>query len=320
MTSGPPSLRLLAPGAAALAAALWGFGGVVAGQVFRRGVPPLDVVAFRSWISFAGLSVLLAVRRRPRPLRRPPWALLAGFGLGTAAANALLFLAISRLPVAVALVLQALAPVLLIGGPLLAARRLPPVRIAVGVLVALVGVAFVVQLPTARIDHLDLVGIGCGLGTAAAVAAYSVFGARAATAYGAVRANTYAFAVSSLLWVGYFLLRYDVPHIPTTPVILSEVALIGLAGTLAPFLLYAWATARVGAAVGTIVMSLEPLFGAVLAYAWLGQRLTVVQLLGGATLLGAVIYLQEHASALRLTAAPAVPDAAEPGHSTQLLG
>jgi multidrug transporter EmrE-like cation transporter len=68
--------------------------------------------------------------------------------------------------------------------------------------------------------------------------------------------------------------------------------LIGVFGTLVPFLLFSWGTARIGAQTGAVSISLEPLFGAVLAWAWLGQRLNAVQLAGAAVLLTAVIHLQ----------------------------
>lgn len=79
---------------------------------------------------------------------------------------------------------------------------------------------------------------------------------------------------------------------------LAAILVMGLFGTLAPFLLYSWGTARIGAQAGTVTISLEPLFGAAVAWAWLGQALSWVQLAGAVITLSAVIYLQRIAAAV----------------------
>jgi drug/metabolite transporter (DMT)-like permease len=279
------------------AAALWGLGGTVAGALFAGGADPLEVVAVRTWISMAGLALILACRRLragacpPSGRARAAWRPILGFGLSVAVANAGLFLAIDRLPVAVALVLQNLAPAFVVAWSILATRRLPAVRIVLGIAVALVCVAFVVQLPTAPLDRIDLAGVGFGLLTAAAVAAYSASGGRAAAACGALTANTWAFAISGVLWLGYQV-PYGTPALFQRPGQLLGTLAVGLFGTLVPFLLFSWGTARVGAMVGAVNISLEPLFGAALALAWLGQTLTITQLVAAAVLLAALVGLQ----------------------------
>lgn len=296
------SIRARYEGLAAvvLATALWGFGGTLAGRLFSRGADPIEVVAIRTWIALAGMAALLAWRRRSRPpipAGPRPWRAIVGFGLSICLANCTLFLAIDRLPVAVALVLQNLAPACVIAWTMVVDRRPPRPRLAVTMIVALLGVALVVELPTTPLDSLDLAGIGFGLASAAGVAMFSVFGGTASRAGGALTANVWAFAISGFLWLLYQL-PHGLPTVARYPWDLAAILVMGLFGTLAPFLLYSWGTARIGAQAGTVTISLEPLFGAAVAWAWLGQALSWVQLAGAVITLSAVIYLQRIAAAV----------------------
>ncbi|MFF5226072.1 DMT family transporter [Dactylosporangium sp. NPDC000521] len=292
--------RLAGYAAVVAAAALWGFGGTVASRLFDAGVDPLELVATRTFITLAGLALLVAAGRathrrdrqdRPATRERAGWAVIVGFGVSVAAANGCLFLAIQHLPVAVAMVLQNLAPAIVVGWLILLGRRRMSVPLALGLGAALLGVALVVRLPETSWGNLDLPGIGFGLATAAGVAAFSVLGSRATRAHGALRANVYAFAVSSVVWLAV-LAPGGAPGITRHGEQWPGIVFVGVLGTLVPFLLYAWGTARVGAQAGTVNISLEPVFSAVLAWWWLSQRLTATQIAGGVVLVGAVIALQ----------------------------
>ncbi|MFJ1702449.1 EamA family transporter [Kitasatospora sp. NPDC088346] len=301
------------------AATLWGLGGTLAGKLFGQGADPLEVVAFRTWIALAGLTVLSVLARRRAAAARPagaaprrapvPWPWVIGFGVSVSVANAGLFLAIQRLPVAVALVLQNLAPAFVMAWTLAATRRAPSLRMLAGLAAALVGVALVVELPTTPLGGLDLPGIGFGLLTAAGVACFSAFGGHAARVCGALTANTWAFGVAGVLWLA-FQAAHGVPDLFHHPRLLLGAAVIGVFGTLLPFLLYSWGTARVGAQAGAVNISLEPLAGAVLAWVWLGQALNALQLVGTAVLLGGIVHLQR--AERREPAAPPAPAAGTP--------
>ena len=296
--------RYLGLTAVVVAAALWGLGGTVASRLFSQGVLPLELVETRTYLTLAGLVVLLAATQRGRPRGPVSWPLIVALGLAIAIANACLFLSIQHLPVAVAMVLQNLAPAFVLGGHLVATRRRPDPRVVLGLLVALAGVALVVELPTTPLGELDLAGIGFGLATAAGVAAFSVLGSTATQRYGAIRANTYAFGVASVMWL-LFQLPQGLPAILREREHLAAVLFVGVLGTLAPFVLFAWGTARVGPQAGAVNISLEPAFSAALAWVWLGQALTATQLLGGAVLVGAVVWLQRSPRAERTSGSEA---------------
>ncbi|GAB7045439.1 EamA family transporter [Catenuloplanes indicus] len=293
VTENPAARRSYASGllAVVVATGLWGVGGTVAGSLFEAGVQPLELVAARTLITVAGLGVLLAVMRTPGPRARISWPLVIGFGLSVGLANALLFLAIAHLPVAVAMVLQNLAPAFVVAWLVLAGRCRPGVRIVAGLLLALAGVACVVELPSTPVGEVNLPGLLFGLGTAAAVAAFSVLGGRATRRYGAIRANVYAFAVSSVAWLLFFIPQ-GTPGLVRHGEQIGGILFVGVLGTLVPFVLFSWGTARVGAQAGAVNICLEPVFSAVLAWVWLGQALGALQLAGAVMVIAAVVHLQ----------------------------
>lgn len=57
---------------------------------------------------------------------------------------------------------------------------------------------------------------------------------------------------------------------------------VGVIGLAASFLLYNWAVARVQARTSAVILNLIPVFGLVCARVWLGERLSVTRLAGGA--------------------------------------
>lgn len=291
--------------AVVVAAALWGVGGTAAGYLFARGAEPLDVISVRCWTSFAGLGLVLLWRRPVARDVRRAWRSIVAFGLTVGVANAALYLTIARLPVAVALVLQNLAPAFVFAWSAVMTRRLPALRTVLGLVIAFVGVAFVVELPTTPIGSISLSGVFFGLLTAAGAAAFSAFGGRAARACGALPATTCAFAISSVGWLFYQVPR-GTPALFARPGLLLGAVGVGVFGTLVPFLLFSWGTARTGAALGAINISLEPLFGAALAWLWLGQSLSPGQLAGAAVLLLALVDVQR-ASFTRRSASRTAP-------------
>src|SRR6266581_4760883 len=94
-----------------VAGACWGLGAVIAKFAFDRGVPPARMAEARVVVALVVLFGILAWRR-PQLLRPPAGSLplLAGFGFCVAAVNGSYYLAISRIPVGVALSLQYTAP------------------------------------------------------------------------------------------------------------------------------------------------------------------------------------------------------------------
>src|SRR3954469_4253252 len=101
-------------------------------------------------------ALVLAVRRERSFLRRH-WRIILGFGLtAVAGCQILFFAAMQRMPVAVALLIQYLAPVLLVVLAWVRTRRSPSMLVIAGSVVAIVGLVLVVDISGAS---FDLVGV-----------------------------------------------------------------------------------------------------------------------------------------------------------------
>ena len=106
-------------------------------------------------------ALFLAMRRQPAFLRRH-WKLILGFGLMPVLGCQLFFFsAMQRMPVAVALLIQYLAPVMLVAFVWLRTRKAPSALVLWGSAVAIVGLVLVVDISGAS---FDLIGTLFALG------------------------------------------------------------------------------------------------------------------------------------------------------------
>lgn len=278
--------------AIALAAALWALGAVVAASLFDDGVVPLELAEARSVVGALGLALIPASWRSPaeppsRALRRS----LVMLGVCIGLVNAVYYVAIDRLPVAVALVLQYTAPAMVVVYTAVRLRKRPRSEVVVAVVLALAGVALVSGLLGADLGSVDVLGVAMGIASAVLFASYTLIGESVTRAYGPLGAMLRAFSIACALWICWQIFN-GWPHELFDPANLPRVILIGLGATLAPFLLYLWGVERVRAERAAIAATLEPVLGAVVAWVLLNQTLEVVQLIGGALVMAAVILIQ----------------------------
>jgi DME family drug/metabolite transporter len=275
--------------AIAVAAALWAVAAAVARALFDDGVDPLELVQARAILSAVGLAFIPAAWKTTAP--RSQLGRVVALGLCIALVNAAYYIAIERLAVAVAIVLQYMAPALVVLWTAVSMRRRPANEILVSVAVTFLGVVLVSELFGGEIGQLDGPGLLAGLAAAVLFASYTILSERASEAYGVVGALFRGFVAASICWVIFQSFRgwptelFTTEHLPL-------VLFVGLGGTLAPFLLYLWGVQRVRAERATIAATLEPVLVALFAWIWLGQALTITQMIGGVMIIGAVVSLQ----------------------------
>ncbi len=296
-------------GLAVVSALAFGGSGVAAKPLIQAGLDPLHVV----WLRVTGAAlVMLPVAWRHRALvtRRP--ALLAGFGLlGVAGVQACYFAAISRIPVGVALLIEYLAPALVLGWVRFVQRRPVSRSAAVGVVLAVGGLACVVEVWSGL--SFDAVGLLLALGAAGCQVGYFVLadhggdGEESADPVGVI---AYGLLVGALLltvvarpWGMNWSVLTGTAYMQGSgiPAVLL-LAWIVLIATVAAYLTGVISVRRLSPQVAGVVACLEAVVATVLAWVLLGERLSVPQTIGGAVvLLGAFI-------AQRSTPKAAVPE------------
>jgi len=274
--------------AVAAAAALWAIAAAAARTLFDDGVTPMELVQARAYIAALGLALLPEAWKRPEVGN--PRAVVA-LGLAIALVNAFYYLAIERLAVAVALVLQYTGPAVVVAWVALSHRKRPPAEILAALVATFVGVVLVSEVLAGDIGSLDAVGIACGLGAAVMFATYTLVSERAGHLYGVIGSLFRGFCVASLLWVAVQIPQ-GWPHALTASENLPRVLFVGVVGTLAPFLLYLWGVKQIRAQRAVIAATLEPVIAGVVAWVWLDQVLTPLQLIGGSIIVVAVASLQ----------------------------
>ena len=274
------------------AALLWGVAGNVAKYLFNQQVDPVDLAQMRLFFSFFFLAFYLALFRRPllRPLRPHllPLTLLGLFGI--TAVQVTYLLAISRTNVATAIFLQYLAPALVMGYGLLSGAEKPALKNALAVAFSLAGGFLMVKGAPAGGLAVNPAGVLAGLLSACAFAFYTVYGKRLLSLYSPWTILFWGFGTGSVLfclrrppWETFF--AYG-------PVEWLFFGYIAVFSSIIPFGLYIIGLRYTSAVKANLTSTLEPVLAGLLAFFFLGEKLTPPQLAGGALILGGVILIQ----------------------------
>ncbi len=306
MPAPPPDARrgyLLA----AAAATLFAGNGATARVLLDDGMPADRLAWLRSAVAFALLLVALAWRR-PELLRvrREHVARLVVLGAaGLAIVQASYFVAIERLGVGVALTIQYLGPLLILAWLHFAWGRTLPRGMWAAAALSVAGCFLVVRgwAP----DALDAVGLAAAAVSAVSFAFYAFGTERSGRTYPAVTTLVWAFGVSTAFW-SLIAPPWTFPWDQlASPGHLAAAAYVCLLGTLVPFVLIVTAVRHVPAARVTVIATIEPVLGALIAWPALGEALGPVQVLGGLVVVGAVIWVQLQRAAGPEEVAPAWP-------------
>lgn len=287
-----------------VAVLLFAVNGAVSKVLLVSGLSSLRLTEVRCTGALAGLLLVLAGTGRGRPsLRARELPLLVAFGVGGLVAVQLLyFVAIRRIPIGIALLVQYVAPVLVA----LWARYVlhEPVRrrIWAALALSLAGLSLIVEVWSGV--ELDGIGVTAALGAALAYAVYVLLAEHGVARRDPISLSAYGFLFASLFWaivqpwwsfpagvVGdrvSLLGNLAGTRLPVWALISWMVVL----GTIVPFALIASALRHVSATRASILAMIEPVAGALVAYLWLGESLSAVQLTGGGIVLGGILLAQ----------------------------
>jgi drug/metabolite transporter, DME family len=274
--------------AIAVAATLFAIAGAVASNLFDAGVDPVELAQVRAAVAFIGLLLVPAARRGRGQRLRPRLVLLHGASLALVTVS--YYIALDHLAVAVAIVFQYTGPAMVVAWTATRARRLPAPRILLCLVTAVAGAALISEVASGRLGSLSLVGVAAGLASAVLFASLSILSEASADVFGPLGAVLRAWGVAVALWALYgFAVRW--PERALDLELLPQVLFVSIFGTLASFFLYVWGIERVRAERASIALTLEPVVAAAVAWVWLAQSLSALQVAGGLLVITAVLAL-----------------------------
>ncbi|KQV11754.1 MULTISPECIES: DMT family transporter [unclassified Kitasatospora] len=315
------SPRSLGLSLALISALAFGGSGTAAKPLIEAGLSPLHVV----WLRVTGAAVVLlplayrhrdAVRRRPR--------LMIGFGLlAVAGVQACYFASISRIPVGVALLIEYLGPLLLLGY-LKFVQRKPVSRAAtIGAGVAVAGLACVVEVWHGL--AFDALGVLFGLGAACCQVGYFLLAD--AGRQGDSPVDPMAISAYGLLIGAVALTAFTQPWTADWSVLGGDVVMNGrvlpaalaagwmvLIATVLAYLTGVVSVQFLSPAVAAVVANLEAVVATVAAWFLLGERL------GGWQLVGGVLVLIGAFTAQTSRPAELTPETAQPPAERSVAG
>jgi drug/metabolite transporter (DMT)-like permease len=265
--------------------------------VLDAGIEPARLTALRCTGAAVGLLVVLTVLR-PTALRVPrrEWPAIVVLGLsGAAFLQWLYFVALDRLPVGIALLLEFTAPLMVALFSSLVLRHVVPRQVWLALGLALAGLALVAQVW--KDVGLDAVGVAAALGAAAFLATFHLVGKQMVDRHDPLVLSFWIFVVAAVFWaVAQPWWRFDPSVLTESTSLLGRLdeysvpVWVGLLwvivlGTLAPYALEVAGLRHLTATTTGIVSMLEPVIAATVAWLWLEEVLNGVQLLGGAVVL-----------------------------------
>ncbi|CAL2060435.1 EamA family transporter [Streptomyces murinus] len=292
-------------GLALVSALAFGGSGVAAKPLIESGLDPLHVV----WLRVTGAALVmlpLAWHHRALPRRRP--ALLLGFGLfAVAGVQACYFAALSRIPVGVALLVEYLAPALVLGWVRFVQRRPVTRAAALGVVLAAGGLACVVEVWSGL--SFDALGLAFALAAACCQVGYFILsdqGSDAGTeapdplgviAYGLIVGALVLTAVARPWEIPWAALTGSARMDGTAVPALALLVWIVLVATVVAYVTGVLSVRRLSPQVAGVVACLEAVVATVLAWVLLGEHLSAPQVLGGVVVLVGAFIAQSAAPA-----------------------
>ncbi len=285
---------------------LFALNGTVVKSILLSGVSATTLSETRAMGAFVILFAVVAITK-PQALRirRDEWKLLLAYGvIGVSMTQFLYFVAIVRMPIGIALIIEFTAPIWVVLWVRFGRRQAVRGTVWVGLLLAVIGLALIAQVWQGF--TLDGLGVAAAFGAALALALFYVLGEhqrRGHHARDALSLTMWGMGGAALFWLlvpPWSLSAWSAyagaseriagvgPQVPLWSLTLWMVIM----GTVIPFALAMKALGYITAAQASIIGMTEPLIASIIAWIVLAEVLTPIQIAGGAVVLIGV-YLAE---------------------------
>ena len=286
-----------------VAAFLFALNGTVAKTVMANGVDVWRLSQLRTTGAFLVLLAFVGVtNRRALRLRRGELPLLLVYGvLGVAATQALYFLAISRLPISITLLIEFTSPLVIALWFRFGLHHRTRPAVWLGLVLAVAGLAIVAQVWEGF--TLDPLGVGAAVAAMPALVMYFLSAdaqVRGPYRRDPVSLTLWGMGTASLFWAvlqpwwtypwgslgGTALMEGTGALVWPVPLLVGYVVVLG---TVVPFSCVVLSLQHLRASQASVVGMTEPILATVMAWVLLGEVLTPVQLVGAALVLGGIL-------------------------------
>ncbi|MFC0582539.1 EamA family transporter [Micrococcoides hystricis] len=305
-TSTRASLPILV---ALISAATFALSGATASAIVASGWTSGAAVAAR--LSLSGLVLLLPavlIARKQWPVVRANWKVIVAFGLAAMAGmQYFYFVAVSRLDVSVALLIEHMAPLLIVGWIWFRTGIAPRGLTIIGSLLALVGLALVIGVIENLLGEgieLDALGVIAALLSAVCLALYFAIGARdtgglhpIVMTCGGMFVGSAAIGLLSLVGILPFAMTANPVEFTSKfgyaelPFWVPLVVLVLLA-TVTAYITGVYSARFLGSTLASFISLTEVMFATLWAWLFISQDLKPSQLFGGLFILGGIILIK----------------------------
>lgn len=247
----------------------------VIAKVVLAVLPAISLVGFRVGITAVVLASVQIYRGRVWLQNRSDYVRLAVLSLFGVVFNQLLFIGgLSLTKASNTSLLAVTIPIFtLLVGAIVGSERFRPVK-TIGIIIAAVGVILLIDPRGASFSSLTTLGDVMIIANSLSYGIYVATSKDVITRNGAFRSMMWVFVFASIICVPLGLVSLssvNVWDISTT--VWWLVIYIAVFGTAAPYLLNAWALARVNPSTVAVFIYLQPLIGFVLAVIFLGENI-----------------------------------------------
>ncbi len=271
----------------------WGLSATIAKFLFKHEVDLLVLVQMRSTLSFLVLFLILFIFKREHlkmSLSDIYRFILLGV-IGIAGSNFTYYFTLNEINVATAIIMQYTAPILVvIYGILSGIEKITSVKI-VSAMLSLFGCSLVVRFFEFKFFNVSKLGLISGVASAFCWAFFNVYGKKLGSRY-----STWGSLTFVLMFAGIFWLFFN----PPWKIINSNYSVndwliffvFAMISVLIPYFFYFSGLKLISPSSAIITSTLEPVVAIVSAWIIVGEKLSLIQILGAVLVLKSVILLQ----------------------------
>ena len=274
-------------------ALLFSFNGIVSKLVLTSSLSALNLAQVRSTGPFIILFLLIFFRSREKlRVTKKELPQLAFFGvIGIAAVQFLYFMAISRMHVSFALIIEFTAPIWIVLWIKYVKKRFVPTDMWIAIFLAFIGLLFIAQVWKGR--TLDTIGLIAAFLDAIALSIYFLMGEKLTKTRDIQSLTFFGFAFATLTWL-IILPIWNFPFEVFGERINMQgifdgfdtygwvlIAWIIIFGTIVPYLLVITGIKTLSASTSSVIGMVEPVLVGILAWWWLREAWLPLQIFGG---------------------------------------